>query len=93
MKTDVYSWRVAARLKADLEREARRRNMSVSAILDLAAREWLDKSAANGESEEEQQRLRRAALKYVGAFSGGNPTRAENASQAVRQRLRQRHGR
>jgi hypothetical protein len=41
MKTEVYSWRVSPDIKTGLEREARRRKMSVSAVLDLAAREWL----------------------------------------------------
>jgi hypothetical protein len=41
MKTEVYSWRVSTNVKAGLEREARRRKTSVSAILDMAAQEWL----------------------------------------------------
>ena len=43
MKTEVYSWRVSADLKTGLEREARRRKISLSAALDLAAQEWLNK--------------------------------------------------
>ncbi len=47
MKSKVYSWRVSTELKTKLEREARRRKTSFSDILDLAAREWLTKSAEN----------------------------------------------
>jgi len=35
MKTEVYSWRVAADLKTGLMREAHRRKTSLSAVLDL----------------------------------------------------------
>ena len=43
MKTEVYSWRVATDIKTGLEREARRRRISLAAVLDLAAEEWLKK--------------------------------------------------
>ena len=45
MKTEVYSWRLSAEAKADLEREARFRKVPVSTILDAAVRDWLKKSA------------------------------------------------
>ena len=61
MKTEVYSWRVSADLKAGLEREARRRKVSLSAVLDLAAREWLKSSDAGNEGEEQQRQLHQAA--------------------------------
>ena len=44
MKTEVYSWRVSSELKTSLEREARRRGISVFAALAAAVREWLEKS-------------------------------------------------
>ena len=88
MKSEVYSWRVSADLKTGLEREARRRKVSVSAVLDLAARDWLSKGGAKIDSEEEQLRLRKAASKSFGALASGDPYRSENARHAVRQRLR-----
>jgi hypothetical protein len=91
MKTEVYSWRVSPDLKSRLEREARRRNLSVSAILDLATREWLDECTPEMGGDEEQLRRRKAASKSIGALAGGNPHRSENVGQAVRQRLRQRY--
>jgi hypothetical protein len=92
MKTDVYSWRVARDLKTNLEHEARRRKTSVSALLDLAVREWLRKSAdING--DEEQHRRHQAALKCLGAFAGGDAHRSETGRQAIRKRLSKRYER
>jgi hypothetical protein len=74
-----------------LEREARRRKVSVSAVLDQAAREWLKSAnSANGsdEDESEQRRLHHAASKFLGAFAGTDPRRSENVRWTVRQRLR-----
>ncbi len=91
MKTEVYSWRVSTEVKTELEREARRRKTSLSGILDLAAREWLNKSGAENESAEDQMRLQAAAFKCFGAFAGGDADRSANARQEVRRRLRLRH--
>ncbi len=44
MKTEVYSWRVSTEIKNGMEREARRRDNSLSAALDLAAKDWLAKT-------------------------------------------------
>ena len=93
MKTEVYSWRVSTDIKTGLEREARRRKLSLSAVLDLAAKEWLKKSEPGSDDEQEQRRLQQAALKCVGSIAGGDPLRSENAGHAVRDRLRQQHGR
>ncbi len=93
MKTEVYSWRVSADLKTALEREARRRKASVSALLDLAARDLLRKSDLNTAGEEEQLRLHKAAAKCFGTLASGNPYRSENASQDLKQILRKKHAR
>jgi len=93
MKNEVYSWRISTDLKTGLEREARRRRLSLSAVLDLAARDWLKKSGAEIEGDEEQLRLQKAASKCFGAVASGNAHRSENARQAVRQRLQRHHGR
>ena len=93
MKTEVYSWRVSPDLKIDLERAARRRNLSLAAVLDLATRDWLNKSGPEDGGDEEQLRLQRAASKCLGAFAGGETHRSENVRAAVRRRLRQGHAR
>jgi len=93
MKSEVYSWRVSPEIKSGLEREARRRKLSMSAVLDLAAREWLDRGNAENGGDEAQRRLRKAASKWIGALAGGDTHRSENAARSVRQRLRRRYGR
>jgi len=92
MKTEVYSWRVSPDLKAGLEREARRRKLSVSAVLDLAAEEWLTKSSQSGDDEENQRQLQNAAAECFGIFKSES-SRSEKVRDSVRQRLRQRHAR
>ena len=91
MKTEVYSWRLAADLKTTLEREARRRKTPVSALLDLAVRDLLDKRGLDASDDEEQQRLRNVALSCIGAFAGDDPNRSANVRRNLRQRLRKQH--
>jgi hypothetical protein len=93
MKTEVYSWRVSPDIKTSLEREARRRKISVSAALDLAAREWLLKTSVTNEDDEGQYRLKKAASRWLGALASGDTLRSENVSRTVRQRLRRAYGR
>ena len=93
MKTDVYSWRLSEELKADLEREARLRRVSVSAILETAVRDLLKKSATGSSDEQRQLQIRQNAARWLGALDSGNPRRAETVRQTLRQKLRQRHGR
>jgi hypothetical protein len=93
MKSEGYSWRVSSDVKTSLEREATRRKISVSAALDEAAREWLQKSSVANEREEEQLRLQAAASKCFGKLSSGNARRSETVSEQVRDRLRRRYGR
>jgi hypothetical protein len=93
MGSEVYSWRVSTELKSDLEREAALRKTSVSAVLTLAVREWLKKSAMSVEEDAQQQALHEAASKCLGAIAGRDPQRAENASRIVRERLRRRRAR
>jgi len=93
MKTEVYSWRVSRELKTGLERAARRRKLSLSAVLDLAAVEWLKKTEPDSGSDEVQHRLHTSSAKVFGSISGGNPSRSENVRQTVRERLRRRNDR
>jgi hypothetical protein len=94
MKTEVYSWRVSAATKMALEREARKRKSSLSAVLETAAREWLERSAGSLKTDEEiQQELRSKAEQHFGTLSGSNPRRSEQVSELVRARVRQKYGR
>jgi hypothetical protein len=92
MKTEVYSWRVSTELKTVLEREARRRKISLAKALDLAAEEWLKKGGAAKDDESEQKRLHEAASKFFGVLTEGVPNRSVNVRQIVRERLRRRYG-
>lgn len=93
MKTEVYSWRVSTEIKTGLERAARSRKVSLSAVLDMAAREWLMKSGSEGDDDEMQRKLHQAASESFGVLASGDPKRSETARDAVRKRLRQRYGR
>jgi post-segregation antitoxin (ccd killing protein) len=93
MKTQVYSWRLSEDLKSDLEREARDRKLSVSSLLELAARELLKKQNADSEGDEAQRKLQASAATCLGTIKGRNPNRAENTRQAIRGRLGRRYAR
>ncbi|HMC57663.1 MAG TPA: hypothetical protein VKJ01_00595 [Candidatus Solibacter sp.] len=56
----------ACDLKSDLEREARLRKTSLSAVPTMAVRDWLRQSAANVEGDEGQRNLHEAASKCLG---------------------------
>ncbi len=89
----MYSWRLSSELKADLEREARRRKVPISTVLDSAVHDWLKNTASNAGDDDEQRRLHEAASGCFGIFAGHDTRRAENARRTVRQRLRRRHAR
>jgi len=93
MKTEVYSWRVSAEIKSDLEREARLRKTSVASLVDLAVRTWLKKRAGSLDENEEQVRLHHAATTYLGMIDGRDARRSQKASELVRARVKRRHGR
>jgi len=93
MRTEIYSWRVSTELKTALEREARRRKISLAKVLDMAAEEWLKKGGAGKDDDREQKRLHEAASKSFGVIKGGGPYLAENVRQVVQERLRRRYGR
>jgi hypothetical protein len=92
-KTEVYSWRVAAETKAELQRAAKRANQSIGSLLERIVREWLDALRSNGDDVAEQKRLHDAASKYVGALDGSNPHRAQEARRTIRARLVANHAR
>ncbi len=86
MKAEVYSWRVSADLKTRLEREARRRKVSLSAVLNLAARDWLKKGEAEFGRNEEQLRLQRPQQAASGLSPAAmliGPKRAPSFAEAL----------
>jgi cell pole-organizing protein PopZ len=93
-KTEVYSWRLSPHLKARLEEAAREEQKSLAELLAEISEDWLRQShRAQGAEEERQQRLREAALPFLGAIEGSRPDRAENARAELRSRIARRHGR
>ena len=64
MKSRVYSWRLSEDLKSDLEREARERKLSVSSLLEQAARELLE-GLARGHEGAWQTREAKASLERM----------------------------
>jgi hypothetical protein len=94
MKSEVYSWRLSPDLKEDLEEAARRERISVSRLLERIAREWLKTRASAAEDDEaEQERIRARAMRFVGSIQGGDPDRAANARERVREVLARKYGR
>ena len=93
MKNHVYSWRLSAELKSDLERAAHLRNMSLSALLELAVRDWLRNGRTDAAGDRIQRKLQKEVANSVGILTGRNPRRAETARDAIRKRLARRHAR
>jgi hypothetical protein len=94
MKTEVYSWRVSATRKAELESEARREGSSIANLLDEITSQWL-KERRNGRNGDyaEQAAIRKRASAAIGSIRGSDPTRSSRASELVREILRKRYGR
>jgi hypothetical protein len=67
-KSEVYSWRLTSKLKAELEQAARAEKVSLSAVLERLTRHWLRKRKEQDESE--QKRLRAALMACAGSVKG-----------------------
>jgi hypothetical protein len=92
MKTEVYSWRLSAGRKAELEAEARREGTSVSALLDRITGDWLAlRRNRHSGDDKEQAAIRKRAMSAIGSIRGGDPTRAQRASELVREIIYQKH--
>lgn len=94
MKDQVYSWRISAEKKAELESEARREGLSLAQLLEQITAEWQGerRDSRNGE-EAEQAAIRRRAASAIGSIAGGDPLRSARASSKVKEILRKRYGR
>ncbi len=92
MKTEVYSWRLSADKKAELEEEARREGTSMSALLDRVTAEWLsERRNGHGDDEAEQAALHKRVMATVGTIRSGDPTRSQRTSELVREIIRRKH--
>jgi len=93
MKAEVYSWRVSSDLKMRLETEASRRSMSLAAVLDDAARQWLAETAADEDDAARQARILAEVLKCIDPVGSGDSSASEKTGAKVRAKLLRRYGR
>jgi hypothetical protein len=94
MKSEVYSWRLSAQKKLELELQARREGKSVAQLLDEISSDWLEERKNSRPLDvSEQERTRKRVMAIAGSLSGGDPHRAANASHRVREILKERYGR
>jgi hypothetical protein len=92
MKTEVYSWRLSAHRKAELEDAARREGTSVSALLERVTSDWLaERRNGHSDDDAEQAAIRKRAMGAIGSIRGSDPTRASRASQLVREIIAAKH--
>jgi len=91
MKTEVYSWRVSAQKKVELEAQSRREGTSLSRLLDNITSAWLSSRAGRADEEAEQAAIRQRAAAAIGAVRSGDPTRASRASELVRKIIVRKH--
>ena len=93
MKTEVYSWRIDPALKRALEDAARARGATMAGLLDTLAKDWLGHADEADDQAKLQRAVRERAAPYLGAVQGGDPLRAQESSQRLKQRVRERHAR
>ncbi|SRR5258708_36553970 len=92
MKTEVYSWRVSANRKAELESEARREGTSLAGLLEQITTTWLqERRAGRNGDEAERTALRKRVMATVGTIRGGDPTLSSRAREVVRARILEKH--
>ncbi len=92
MKTEVYSWRLSADRKAELEAEARREGTSLSSLLDRVTADWLAvRRNSHSADEAEQAAIRRRVMATVGTIRGNDPTRSARTSELVREIIHKKH--
>jgi hypothetical protein len=87
-KTEVYTWRVSAALKAGLEDAARNADRSVADLLDEIVAEHLSSRNPDIAEREQQQRLHARAARFAGVLAGQDPNRSSTVRSRVRARLR-----
>ena len=92
MKTEVYSWRLSADRKAELEAEARREGTSLSSLLDRVTADWLAvRRNSQSADEAEQAAIRKRVMATVGTIRGNDPTRSARTSELVREIIHKKH--
>jgi len=93
MKSEVYSWRISAHLKTELESEARREDTSLAVLLERIASNWLQVRRKRRPDEDEQAAIRRRAASAIGSLSVADPMLSSQVSQRMKESLKKRHDR
>ena len=81
-KHEVYSWRLSAKRKSELEAAARDEKTSVDTILDRLVREWLAERAGSRPADNLYPGLMEDSVLYKGA--GRSPTKEDDAEKQRR---------
>ncbi len=90
-KTEVYSWRVAFDLKRSLEDAANAEKISLAQLLEHIVLDWLSqRSNPADQAVLMQQQLQESAAKSFGTIRSSDPNRAQEVSQRVKSKLRER---
>jgi hypothetical protein len=91
MKTEVYSWRLSAARKAELEGEARREGTSMSQLLERITADWLAQRRSGDSDDDQQAALRKRVMATVGTIRSGDPTLATRVREVVREKILNKH--
>ncbi len=92
MKTEVYSWRLSAHKKVELEQEARREGTSVSKLLEQITADWLaQRRNAHSNDDAEQAAIRKRVMATVGTIRSADPTRSQRTGELVREIIYKKH--
>jgi len=94
-KSEVYSWRLSAELKTQLEAAARDEKTSIGAVLERVIREWLNARKSSAEEDAADQDRRRAALMAcAGTYRGdGSSATNERVREVMGEYLEAKYGR
>ncbi|MEL7354556.1 MAG: hypothetical protein AAFN38_24315 [Cyanobacteria bacterium J06560_5] len=89
-ETQIYRWQIAFDLKRALEEAAKAEQISLAQLLERIVLDWLDRRSTPDKKEAEiQQALHQSAAQSFGTIHGGEPTRAQEASQRIKSKLRE----
>jgi hypothetical protein len=92
MNAEVYSWRLSAERKAELESEARREGISVSKLLEEITTDWLaQRRNDHSDDEAEQAALRKRVMATVGTIRSEDSTRSQRTGELVREIIYKKH--
>ena len=92
-KTEGYSWRLPAELKAELEQTARLEKSSVSSLIERVMRAWLvQQRTSNADERATQERINRELDKCIGTIVGdGVSATNEVVRRVISAKLRAKH--